>query len=79
MVEAERRSRIRFLIVLKVAYTGAAIAGAGTTVNVSSQGVLFTDHQLPCGTVLKLRIDWPIYLNQVCPLILHVAGTVVRL
>jgi hypothetical protein len=79
---AERRSRIRFLIVLKAAYAvpkRPAIAGVGTTVNISSQGVLLTaDHEIPCGTVLKLRIDWPVHLNQVRPLSLHVGGTVVR-
>jgi hypothetical protein len=40
--------------------------------------LLTADHEIPCGTVLKLRIDWPVHLNQVRPLSLHVGGTVVR-
>jgi len=37
----------------------------GETLNISSTGILFTsDHQLPIGTRLEMRIEWPTEVNE---------------
>jgi hypothetical protein len=78
----ERRRRTRFPIELSVRYAAGVrqqLAGAGRTVNISSRGVLITSaHELSPDTSITVTIEWPILINDVCPLALHIRGTVVR-
>ena len=54
-------------------------AGIGHTVNMSSNGILFTsEHMLIPGRRLELAISWPAQLNDTCPLKLVARGRVVR-
>ncbi len=78
----ERRTRIRFPITLGARY---AVVGreetevTGRTVNISSHGVLITSTpEVSPGTPIGIVIEWPIRIGSVCPLTLHILGTVVR-
>ena len=78
----ERRRRIRFPIQLGARYAvdgGEDIKGTGSTVNISSAGALITtDHDVPPGTSISVVMEWPILLDDFCPLALHIHGNVVR-
>ena len=78
----ERRSRIRFPIVLAARYAIAGrqeIASAGKTVDISSHGALIRSaHAVLPGTTLRVVIEWPILIGNGRPLALHAHGTVVR-
>lgn len=81
---ADRRHSDRFPIERDVRYrilskrTGEE-AGDGTTLNISSSGVLFTsEHVLLPGRRLELSISWPAQLNNKCALKLVARGRVVR-
>jgi hypothetical protein len=79
----ERRLRTRFPIELRVRYAASGrrreIAGAGRTVNISSRGVLMSSaHELSPATSIKVAIEWPVLIDDTCPLALHIRGTVVR-
>jgi PilZ domain len=79
---SERRGRIRFRIALGVRYAAAGrqeIEGTGKTVNISSCGVLITSaHELSPGTSIGVVIEWPVLIDNNCPLALHAKGRVVR-
>jgi hypothetical protein len=81
---SERRAADRFPILRDVHYKvlskrGGPVAGGGTTVNISSTGVLFTtDRYLIPGLRLELSISWPAQLNDKCQLKLVACGRVVR-
>jgi hypothetical protein len=81
---SERRSADRFPISREVQYKvlskrGGTEAGGGQTVNISSNGVLFTtDQYLIPGRRLELSISWPAQLNDKCQLKLVARGRVVR-
>ena len=54
-------------------------AGTGTTLNLSSGGVLFeTDRKLASGGAIELAIAWPVLLRNVAPLQLKIMGEIVR-
>jgi hypothetical protein len=54
-------------------------SGAGTTVDLSSGGVLFeAGRQLPVGLNIELSIAWPALLHDVAPMQLMVSGRIVR-
>lgn len=54
-------------------------SGSGVTVNMSSNGVLFTcSHDLMPGRRIEVSIGWPAQLNQKCGLRLVARGKVVR-
>jgi hypothetical protein len=78
----ERRRRIRFPVNLAANYTadrGNGVSGKGQTVNISSHGVLITSaHQLSPSTSIKVVIEWPVLLDDICPVALHIRGRVVR-
>jgi hypothetical protein len=82
--ERERRVKRRFLIDQEVRYKmlyGQRIAetGTGRTVNISSSGVWFTtEAMLTSGMPIELSMNWPILLNDVCPMKLMIYGCVVR-
>ena len=79
----ERRRSGRFPIVLEVRYRTTKrytdlLVGEGTTVDISSSGVLFTvEHDFPVGTRIEVSIKWPMPLNEE-PLTLIGRGCVAR-
>ena len=82
--ERERRMKRRFLIGQEVRYKmlyGQRIAetGCGKTLNISSAGVWFTtDATLTAGMPVELSINWPVLLNDSCPMKLMIYGCVIR-
>ena len=80
----ERRAADRFPIEREIRYKILARktseeAGLGTTVNMSSNGVLFTTEQvLMPGRRLEVAINWPAQLNSKVALKLVARGRVVR-
>lgn len=80
----DRRLRTRYPVRLDVEYMmvnrGRVVGrGNGTTVNISSHGILFqTNHDLPTGRPIKVVIKWPFSLEGMCALKLHIFGTIVR-
>src|ERR1700733_9817895 len=79
----DRRLRRRYPGVLEVQYKstrgGARRLGSGTTIDISSCGVLFRAvHSLPAGSYIELTLKWPFLLNDVHPLKLVMRGRVVR-
>ena len=81
----ERRSSERFGIERAVTYRvsgrdGGGRSGTGTTVNISSNGVLFKpDQPLALGTAVELAISWPAQLNGQCALKLVARGRATRI
>ena len=81
---SDRRHSDRFPIQREVRYrvlskrTGED-AGEGSTVNMSSAGILFTTPKvlLP-GRRLEISVSWPAQLNQKCKLKLVARGRIVR-
>jgi hypothetical protein len=78
----ERRASQRFPIErhvrFKVRGVQPALAGTGTTVNMSSGGVLFTtDQHLRKGCPVMLEIRWPVLLDDVRPLKLVTRGPII--
>jgi hypothetical protein len=84
MLVDEQRSKHRYPITLDLQYRllkqrgqGSRV-GYGTTLNVSSGGVLFeTDQQLPAKGAIELAIEWPM-LQGVYGLKLLMRGHIVR-
>lgn len=82
--DRERRTKRRFQIDQEVRYKmlyGQRIAetGVGRTMNISSGGVwLSTEHMLTSGMPVELSMNWPVLLNDVCPMKLMIYGCVVR-
>ena len=83
--EADRRCADRFPIEREVRYRilskrNAQEEGTGKTVNISSNGVLFTTDQILIpGKRLELSISWPAQLDNKCQLKLVARGRVARL
>jgi hypothetical protein len=84
LLAVERRSRVRYPITLDLRYSGLAkrtpVSGVGTTVNLSSRGVLVLacDHKVATGAALEVSIDWPVPVTGMAPQQLTVVGRVVR-
>ena len=84
MADRERRSKRRFQIDQEVKYKmlyGQRIAetGVGRTMNISSGGVWFsTESMLTSGMPVELSMNWPVLLNDSCPMKLMIYGCVVR-
>src|ERR1700686_542301 len=82
--ERERRIKRRFHIDQEVKYKmlyGQRIAetGVGRTMNISSGGVWFsTENMLTSGMPVELSMNWPVLLNDSCPMKLMIYGCVVR-
>jgi hypothetical protein len=80
---ADRRSAVRFPIQREVRYKvfnrNTIEVGSGKTVNMSSNGVLFTtERTLNPGERLEVAVNWPAHLDNKCPLKLVTTGRVVR-
>jgi hypothetical protein len=82
--DRERRIKRRFQIEQDVRYKmlyGQRIAetGSGKTINISSGGVWFTtENMLTSGMPIELSMNWPVLLNDSCPMKLMIYGCVVR-
>jgi hypothetical protein len=80
----ERRTKRRFRLEQEVRYKmlfGQRLAetGTGTTANISSSGLWFsTVSPLSAGMPIEISMNWPVLLNDVCPMKLMVYGCVVR-
>lgn len=79
----ERRGTSRFPLREEVRYKlvqGKVItAGAGTTVNFGSGGILFTtEHRLPLGRSIELSVNWPARLDGTCALKFVATGRIIR-
>jgi len=78
----ELRVHRRYPIILAVQYRcnhrQAQQRGSGTTINISSGGILFRSAEmLPLQSLIELALSWPVPLND-CPLKLVMRGRVVR-
>ena len=82
--DRERRIKLRFRIDQEVKYKmlyGQRIAetGIGRTTNISSGGVwISTESMLTSGLPVELSMNWPVLLNDSCPMKLMIYGCVVR-
>ena len=82
--DRERRNKRRFQIEQDVRYKmlyGQRIAetGTGKTRNISSGGVWFsTESMLTTGMPVELSMNWPVLLNDSCPMKLMIYGCVIR-
>jgi len=82
--DRDRRIKRRFQIEQEVRYKmlyGQRIAetGTGKTRNISSGGVWFTTEQtLTPGMPVELSLNWPVLLNDSCPMKLMIYGCIIR-
>lgn len=82
--DRERRTKRRFEIEQEIRYKmlyGQRIAetGTGKTMNISSGGVWFsTENMLTSGMPVELSMNWPVLLNDSCPMKLMIYGCVIR-
>ena len=82
--EGDRRTKRRFQIEQDVRYKmlyGQRIAetGTGKSLNISSGGVwITTENMLTTGMPVELSMNWPVLLNDACPMKLMIYGCVVR-
>lgn len=84
--ETDRNQRVhgRYPITLELQYKvmnkgRVKRHGFGTTVNISSGGVLFeADEQLPESSTIELAMNWPFLLDGVVTLKLVMSGRIVR-
>ena len=82
--ERDRRNKRRFQIEQDIKYKmlyGQRIAetGSGKTINISSGGVCFTtESMLTAGMPIELSMNWPVLLNDSCPMKLMIYGCVIR-
>jgi hypothetical protein len=80
----ERRSKSRFNLQRDLRYKMTAdgmpqASGAGQTINMCSGGVAFvTEHPMHTGAFVELSINWPVLLDDSCPMRLIVFGRVLR-
>jgi hypothetical protein len=80
----EKRMKRRFPVEQEVRYKmlfGQRIAetGSGRTTNISSSGIWFTTTGvLTAGMPIELSMNWPVLLNDICPMKLMIYGCVVR-
>ncbi len=80
---ADRRAAVRFPIEQEVRYKvfnrNTIEVGSGRTINLSSNGVLFTtERTLNPGERLEVSVNWPAQLDNRCALKLVTTGRVVR-
>lgn len=80
---ADRRAAVRFPIEQEVRYKifnrNTIEVGTGRTINMSSNGVLFTtERTLAPGERLEVAVNWPAQLDNRCALKLVTTGRVVR-
>jgi len=63
----------------RIVYGGRVLEGHGTTLAVSSKKLVFqSERAIPDSVAIELRLDWPIRLDNVVSLRLHVHGKTLR-
>ena len=83
-ISGDRRFNRRYRIALELRWTVFArgkvlVSGTGTTIDLSSGGILFqTGTQLPVGKKAILSVSWPVLLDNSRPIQLVVSGVIVR-
>jgi hypothetical protein len=78
-VPRERRRHQRFPISSAAQVILSGVRGDAVTVDISSGGVLFKSNKLlPLGRRVELLIDWPVALDDRCPLRLMIHGRILR-
>lgn len=81
-ISGERRSRRRYAIGLPLRYQAMEDrrhTGMGTTINISSSGLVFESRDyLPVGSYIDVLISWPVRSPDKRPLQVAVQGRVVR-
>jgi len=82
-VSIERRSKLRFPLVLRVSYRTlgreSPCTGEGWVVNMSRGGVLVSSqHEVAVGARMELNIEWPSPLHGRVPLRFVTVGEIVR-
>jgi hypothetical protein len=83
-ISGDRRKRRRYDFDLRLQYkvfrrSQICQTGTGKTINMSGVGIACEiDAVLAPGSAVELTIEWPVLLNQNCPLKLVVTGKVVR-
>jgi hypothetical protein len=80
---SDRRTAVRFPIEQDVRYKvftrNTIEVGLGRTINMSSNGVLFTtERPLAVGERVEVAVNWPAQLDNKCPLKLVTTGRIVR-
>ena len=79
LAPCERRQHRRFPISAQAEYLLKGVRQQATALDISSGGVfLQTESVLPVGQRIKVMIDWPVLLDQKCPLRLVIVGRVLR-
>jgi hypothetical protein len=54
-------------------------AGGGLTLDMSGSGIRISiQERIPIGRILEVSVDWPVRLNETCPLKVVLIGRVVR-
>ena len=77
-VRTERRFNERYPLRLKGEVSAANFRLSGETVNISSGGMLLNcDLEVPVGTIVTVRLQWPVQQSEK-PVILIVQGEIVR-
>jgi len=77
--QSERRQHRRYPITAELEYILTGNRAQATTLNISSGGVfLKTDQILPVGDQIRVLINWPVLLDQRCPLRLVITGRILR-
>jgi PilZ domain len=83
-ISGDRRTGRRYEVPLKLRWKVSrrkrlVECGTGTTIDLSSNGVLFeSDQQMPVDGSVELSISWPALLNDSLPMQLIVMGRVAR-
>jgi|SRR5579862_1345373 len=83
-VRVDRRSGFRYPVVLRLQYKviqngRVERLGFGTTLNVSSRGVLFdANDRLPSRGAIEVLLEWPVLLQGACGLRLIMRGRILR-
>lgn len=74
-----RRKHRRYPISAESQYVSEGNQGRAISVDISSGGVfLKAETALPVGKAIEVWIDWPVLLDQRCPLRLVIGGRVLR-
>src|SRR5579864_8077505 len=74
----DRRQHQRFPIAATAKYDLHGIKGQAVAANISSGGVFLKGSHLPVRKSIQVWIDWPVLLDNRCPLRLVIVGTTLR-
>ena len=76
---ADRRQHQRFPITAPCQYVLSGSRGQAVTTDIGSGGLfLKPGHTLPSGKQIQVFVDWPVLLDERCPLRLVITGRTLR-